>query len=142
MTDLAASLGIHQLARIEQNLLRRQALWDYYKRELADLPLILPLEPEPGTRHALHLFTCLVDDAKTQVTRDQLLKRLHLLKIGCGVHYRAVHLLGYYARTYPNAGPFPNADFISDRTFSIPLSPAVTDEDAADVVRALRLSLA
>lgn len=141
MTDLAASLGIHQLARIERNLVRRQALWDYYLRELADLPLILPIGPEPGTRHALHLFTCLVDDTKTQVTRDQLLKRLHLLKIGCGVHYRAVHLLGYYARTYPNAGPFQNADFISARTFSIPLSPAVTDEDAADVVRALRLSL-
>lgn len=142
MTDLAASLGIHQLARIEKNLERRQVLWDYYLRELADLPLILPAAPEPGTRHALHLFTCLVDPARTSVTRDQLLKRLHLLKIGCGVHYRAVHVLDYYKRTYPNFGPFPNADFITDTTFSIPLSAAVTDQDAADVVRALRLSLA
>lgn len=142
MTDLAASLGIHQLARIEKNLQRRQQLWDFYLRELADLPLILPAAPAPGTRHALHLFTCLVDDSRTGVTRDQLLRRLHLLKIGCGVHYRAVHVLDYYRRTYPHAGPFPNADFISERTFSIPLSAAVTDEDAADVVRALRLSLA
>ncbi|RYZ03130.1 MAG: DegT/DnrJ/EryC1/StrS aminotransferase family protein [Myxococcales bacterium] len=142
MTDLAASLGIHQLARVEKNLQRRQQLWDYYLRELADLPLILPAPPAPGTRHALHLFTCLVDDSRTSVTRDQLLRKLHLLKIGCGVHYRAVHVLDYYRRTYPHAGPFPHADFISERTFSIPLSPAVTDEDAADVVRALRLSLA
>lgn len=142
MTDLAASLGIHQLARIEKNLERRRQLWDFYLRELADLPLILPAAPAEGTRHALHLFTCLVDDARTPVTRDQLLRKLHLLKIGCGVHYRAVHVLDYYRRTYPHAGPFPNADFITDRTFSIPLSAAVTDEDAADVVRALRLSLA
>jgi dTDP-4-amino-4,6-dideoxygalactose transaminase len=141
MTDLAASLGIHQLARIEQNLVRREQLWSYYSKELAELPLILPPLPAPGTRHARHLFVCLVDDARTKVTRDQLLRRLHLLKIGCGVHYRAIHLLDYYRRTYPNAGPFPNADFISDRTFSIPLSPAVTDQDAADVVRALRESL-
>jgi dTDP-4-amino-4,6-dideoxygalactose transaminase len=141
MTDLAASLGIHQLARLEKNLLRRQALWAYYLRELADLPLILPAAPRPGTRHALHLFTCLVDDTRTTVSRDQLLRKLHLLKIGCGVHYRAVHVLDYYRRTYPLAGPFPNADFITDRTFSIPLSAAVTDEDAADVVRALRISL-
>jgi len=84
----------------------------------------------------------LVDDSKTRVNRDELLKRLHLLKIGCGVHYRAVHVLDYYRRTYPNAGPFPHADFITDRTFSIPLSAAVTDQDAADVVRALRQSLA
>jgi dTDP-4-amino-4,6-dideoxygalactose transaminase len=141
MTDLAASLGIHQLARIEQNLLRRDQLWDYYTKELANLPLILPPAPAPGTRHARHLFICLVDDTRSKVTRDQLLRRLHLLKIGCGVHYRAVHLLDYYRRTYPDAGPFPHADFISERTFSIPLSPAVTDEDAADVVRALRESL-
>ncbi len=141
MTDLAASIGIHQLARIEKNLLHRQQLWDYYLRELADLPLLLPAQPAAGTRHARHLFTCLVDDSRTNISRDQLLRRLHLLKIGCGVHYRAVHLLDYYRRTYPNAGPFPNADFISERTFSIPLSPAVTDQDAADVVRALRQSL-
>jgi dTDP-4-amino-4,6-dideoxygalactose transaminase len=129
MTDLAASLGIHQLSRIEKNLLRRDELWSYYMRELADLPLLLPAAPAPGTRHARHLFTCLVDDTRTKV------------KIGCGVHYRAVHVLDYYRRTYPGAGPFPNADFITDRTFSIPLSPAVTDQDAADVVRALRQSL-
>jgi dTDP-4-amino-4,6-dideoxygalactose transaminase len=63
------------------------------------------------------------------------------LRIGCGVNYRAVHLLDYYRRTGTGAGPFPHADFISERTFSIPLSPAVTDDDAADVVRALHEAL-
>src|SRR5262249_34119685 len=75
------------------------------------------------------------------VTRDEVLRRLHHLRIGCGVHYRAVHLLDYYRRTFPGGGPFPNAEYISERTFSIPLSPAVTDEDAADVVRALHTVL-
>jgi len=141
MTDLAASLGLHQLARIEENLVHRQKIWDYYMHELKDLPLILPPPPEPGTRHALHLFICLVDDERTHVTRDQVLRRLHALKIGGGVHYRAVHQLDYYKRTCPDPGRFPNADYISERTFSIPLSAGMSQSDAEDVVRALRVAL-
>jgi dTDP-4-amino-4,6-dideoxygalactose transaminase len=141
LTDLAASLGLHQLGRIEKSWERRRQLWAYYLEALRDLPLILPAAPPPNVRHALHLFTCLVDDRATRVTRDDLLRALHELRIGCGVHYRALHQLDYYRRTLPDAGPFPNADWISDRTFSLPLSPAVTDEDAADVVKALHAVL-
>jgi dTDP-4-amino-4,6-dideoxygalactose transaminase len=140
LTDLAASLGLHQLARIEEGWARRRELWTFYLDALRDLPLILPAEPPPGVRHALHLFTCMVDDRATRVTRDEILRDLHRLRIGCGVHYRAVHLLDYYRRTLP-AASFPNAEWISDRTFSIPLSPAVTDEDAADVATALHAVL-
>jgi dTDP-4-amino-4,6-dideoxygalactose transaminase len=138
LTDLAAAFGIHQLARVERLWHRRQQLWDFYLRELADLPLVLPAPWPANVRHALHLFTCLVDDARTRVTRDQVLGRLHQLRIGAGVHYRAVHLLDYYRRTYGHQeGDLPNAEWIGARTFSIPFSAAVTDEDAADVVRAL-----
>jgi dTDP-4-amino-4,6-dideoxygalactose transaminase len=142
LTDLAASLGLHQLARLERSWARRQALWDYYLRELRALPLTLPPPPAPGTRHGLHLFTCLVDDARTGVTRDELQGALHALRIGSGVHYRPVHLYSHYRRTYGYApGDFPHAERIGARTLSLPLSPAVTDDDAADVVRALRLVL-
>jgi UDP-4-amino-4-deoxy-L-arabinose-oxoglutarate aminotransferase len=59
------------------------------------------------------------------------------------VHYRALHLHDYYRRTYGDqVGSFPNAEYISARTFSLPLSPAVTNADAVDVVRALRMLLA
>jgi dTDP-4-amino-4,6-dideoxygalactose transaminase len=142
LTDLAASLGLHQLARIDESWERRRQLWVYYRKALRDLPLILPPEPPSNVRHALHLFTCLVDDSATGMTRDEVLRELHRLRIGCGVHYRAVHLLDYYRRTLPATAAFPNAEWISDRTFSIPLSPAVTDEDAADVVEALHTVLA
>lgn len=141
LTDLAASLGLHQLARIEANWERRRALWDYYSAELRDLPLILPAPVPANVRHGLHLFTCLVDDTRTRISRDDVLRDLHYLRIGCGVHYRAIHLLDYYRRSLDHTGGYPNADYISDRTFSIPLSPGVTDEDAEDVVEALRVVL-
>ena len=142
LTDLAAAFGIHQLARVERAWLRRREIWAYYEHELADLPLVLPPPVPANVRHALHLFTCCVDDTRTAVTRDELLAQLHALRIGAGVHYRPVHLHGYYRGAFGyREGDFPNAEWIGARTFSLPLSPAVSDADAADVVRALRLIL-
>ncbi len=139
LTDLAAALGIHQLARIERAWQRRSVLWRYYLEELRDLPLFLPAPDASNTRHARHLFTCLVDDSRTRVTRDEVVTELHNLRIGTGVHYRPVHLHAYYRQTYGyEEGDFPNAEWIGERTFSLPLSLAVSDDDAADVVRALR----
>ena len=136
LTDLAA-FGIHQLARVERLWHRRQQLWDFYLRELADLPLVLPAPWPANVRHALHLFTCLVDDARTRVTRDQVPGPPHQLRIGAGVHYRGC-TCSNYRRTYGHReGDLPTAEWIGARTFSIPFSAAVTDEDAADVVRAL-----
>ncbi len=143
LTDLAASFGIHQLARIDASWERRHALWTFYVQALGHLPLVLPAPTPANVRHGLHLFTCLVDDARTSRTRDEVVAGLHALRIGAGVHYRPVHLHGWYRRTYGYAeGDFPNAEHIGARTFSLPLSPAVTDEDAADVVRALEAVLA
>jgi dTDP-4-amino-4,6-dideoxygalactose transaminase len=143
LTDLAASFGLHQLARVEAMWERRRELWDYYRRELADLPLLLPPPVPAGVRHALHLFTCLVDDTRTPHARDEVVARLHRLRIGCGVHYRPVHLHSYYRERYGYlAGDFPHAEFIGARTLSLPFSGALSVEDAADVVRALRVVLA
>jgi len=142
LTDLAASLGLHQLARVEPMWERRRALWDFYQRELRDLPLLLPAPTPPDVRHSLHLFTCIVDDARARLSRDRVLSELHRLRIGAGVHYRALHLHPYYRDTFGHReGDFPNAEWIGERIFSIPLSPSLSDEDASDVVKALRLVL-
>ncbi len=136
LTDLAASIGLHQLTRIETNWQRREALWQYYLRELSGLPVQLPTATAARTRHGLHLFTCLL---ATERKRDEVLRGLHELRIGCGVHYLPLHLHGYYRRTYQyRPGDFPHAEHIGARTLSLPLSPAMSDEDASDVVRAVR----
>lgn len=142
LTDLAASIALVQLDRLEANWTRRRALWDFYLAELADLPLVLPPPTPPGVRHALHLFTCFVDPTRTKRTRDEVVQALHALRIGTGVHYTALHLHPWYRDRFGFApGAFPNAESIGARTFSIPFSAAVTDADAADVVRALRVAL-
>ena len=140
LTDLAASIGLHQLDGVEARWRRRQEIWRFYQAELDGLPLHLPAPPALQARHALHLFTCLVDDARTRVTRDEALARLHALRIGAGVHYRPVHEHPWYRLTYgARTGRLPNAEWVGAGTFSLPLTAGMTAEDAADVVRALRL---
>src|SRR5262249_14359666 len=138
MTDVQASLGLHQLPRLDRWIDRRAELWERYDALLAGLPLLTPPPPEPGPRHARHLYQILVDP-NAALPRDELLDRLTARKIGTGVHYRGVHLHPYYRDTYGiKPEQLPVASAISERTLSLPLSPALTESDQDDVVRALQ----
>jgi len=139
MTDMQAALGIHQLARVEENWGRREALWKRYQEAFADLPATLPAPVRPGDRHAFHLFTLILDLEQLRLTRDQVLLALQAENIGTGVHYRAVHLHPYYRDTYGwSPEQFPNAEYLSQRTLSIPFSTKLSEGDVADVIAAVR----
>ncbi len=142
MTDMAAALGIHQLPRVDRYWKRREVLWNRYMEAFSGLPAFLPPAPEKDTRHAYHLFTPHIDVDRLGKSRDQVLNELTKLNIGTGVHYIACHLQPYYRKLLGcKPGDFPNAEFISERTLSLPLSPKLTDEDAADVIDAVRAVL-
>jgi dTDP-4-amino-4,6-dideoxygalactose transaminase len=137
MTDLQASLGLHQLPRLDAWIDERARLWERYDRLLRGLPLQTPAPPEPDTRHARHLYQVLLHP-EAPLSRDGLLQALTERNIGTGVHYRGVHLHPYYRDKYGLAPEdFPNSTTISERTVSLPLSPKVTERDQDDVVAAL-----
>jgi len=139
MMDVQAAIGLHQLARVEQNLRKRNRIWQRYNEAFAELPLGLPAPDECETVHARHLYTLMVDKERCGMSRDEFMEHLHAAKIGTGVHYIGVHLHPYYQERYgykPN--DYPNAAWISERTVSIPLSPKLTDVDVEDVVETVR----
>ena len=138
MMDIQAAMGIHQLPRIEKYWRRRQEIWDRYNKEFRDLPVFIPSSVEPNTRHAYHLYTLLLDIDKLKMSRDEFLDEMTKRKIGVGVHYIALHLHPYYQEAFGyKKGDFPNAEWISERTVSLPLSAKLGDEDVEDVVRAV-----
>ncbi len=142
MTDLQASLGLHQLPRIEAWWLRRKELWQRYNRAFADLPLETPLAPAPGTRHAYHLYTLLIDPMRAKVSRDEFLTRMTKNGVGVGVHYMAVPEHPYYQNRFGwKPEQFPASMEIGRRTVSIPLSADLSDLDVDDVIRAVKVSL-
>jgi dTDP-4-amino-4,6-dideoxygalactose transaminase len=142
MTDVQAALGLHQLPRLDEWIAVRARQWERYDDLLQGLPLDLPAGPDADTVHARHLYQVEVRP-EAPLNRDQLLDFLTAQKIGVGVHYRGVHLHPYYRDRYGiRPEDLPVATRISERTLSLPLSPAVSEEDQLDVAGALARGLA
>ena len=138
MNDVQASLGIHQLARIDSNWNRREEIWNFYQQELTDLGLILPIKPPAGVRHAYHLFAFRITP-EFGITRDEFIVEMKNRGVGCGVHFLAISQHPFHADTL-GLGPeqFPIAEKVSSETVSIPLAPNLTDEDIHRVVAAVK----
>lgn len=142
MMDLQAAIGLEQLARVEPYWQRRQAIWKRYVEELADLPLQLPPEPAPDTRHAHHLFSVQIDEARGGISRDAFLDAMTAQGIGVGVHYLALTEHPYYQQSYGwKPEDTPHATRVGRRTVSLPISAKLSDQDVADVIAAVRLIL-
>jgi dTDP-4-amino-4,6-dideoxygalactose transaminase len=138
MTDMQAALGLHQLARIEELSAKRERIWSEYDSAFESLPLQRPAAVEAGDRHARHLYTVMLDLDRLTAGRDVIAHALHLERIGIGVHYRGVHLHPYYRDRFGYVpSDFPHASWISERTLSLPMSAALTDDDIADVISAV-----
>lgn len=143
MTDVQASIGLHQLRKIDDNLATREAIWRRYDEAFRSLPVILPPAPAEGVRHSRHLYTLLVDTDRVRVSRDRILEAIQREGVGVGVHYIAVPLHLYYQERFGiPKGVYPNAERISERTLSIPLTPYLRENDITDVIAAVTKVLA
>ncbi len=140
MTDIAAVLGLGQLARVDTFNRKREDLAMTYRERLSDIDEILPLAiPPDTTRHAWHLFIVRLDTDKAGLSRDDFMARLKQQNIGTGLHFRAVHLQRYYRESIGmHRGMLPNTEWNSDRICSLPLFPDMTSEDVDDVVEAIK----
>jgi dTDP-4-amino-4,6-dideoxygalactose transaminase len=139
MMDIQAAIGLHQLQRIEPYWQRRSEIWQKYNEAFADLPVTLPADPEPDTRHAYHLYTILIDEARTGISRDGFLRAMTANNIGIGVHYLAVPEHPYYQQNYGwSPEDCPHATRIGRQTVSLPISAKLTPEDVNDVITAVR----
>lgn len=141
MTDIAASIGIHQLKKANLFQEKRAYIASLYDKALADLPIILPPHSTFGDVHSWHLYALQLDDA-AKVPRDLFVARLFEQGIGCSVHYIPLHLQPYWRDTYElTPEMFPVSQRIYERTVSLPIYTRMTDEDVARVVLAVKNAL-
>ncbi|MEO8505019.1 MAG: aminotransferase class I/II-fold pyridoxal phosphate-dependent enzyme [Acidobacteriota bacterium] len=137
LTDILSAIGIHQLRRLPAFNARRTEIAEFYRAQLQGISgLVLPEAAPYECVHPWHLFTVLPPD------RAAFMSGLKELGIGTGLHFEAVHLHEFYRRTYGYApGDFPVAEVVCSRIVSLPLFPDMTDDDAEDVVTAIRTVL-
>jgi dTDP-4-amino-4,6-dideoxygalactose transaminase len=139
MMDLQAAIGRRQLEKVERHWQRRAEIWTRYQQAFDGYPCLLPPPVAANARHAYHLYTPLLDLTRLNTTRDEVLSALTAERIGVGVHYLGLHRHPYYAHSHGlRPDDVPNADFISDRTLSLPLSAKLTDTDVENVITALQ----
>jgi dTDP-4-amino-4,6-dideoxygalactose transaminase len=139
MTDLQASLGLHQLRRLPTFIERRRELASRYRAAFAEFPeLVLPREL-PDRVHAHHLFPIRLRCDRLAISRDTFIEELKLCNIGTSVHFIPVHWHSFYAAKYQyRSHQFPVAERIFAGLLSLPLYPAMTDRDLEDVISAVR----
>lgn len=142
MMDLQAAIGLHQLARVGRNELRREQIWQRYDEALSSLPIQVPLAAEEDTRHARHLFTVMIDKKRCGTNRDAFLDAMNAAGIGVGVHYLSIPEHPYYQQRFGwRPEQWPNAMKLGRETVSLPLSPALSDRDVERVIVAVRRAL-
>ncbi len=138
MMDLQAAIGIPQLARVEQSWLKRQQIWQRYQQAFAKLPVQLPAEPATGTKHGYHLYTLILDPARSPLSRDQLLDALTELGIGVGVHYLSLAEHEFYQKKFGwQPAQWPHAMRIGRNIISLPLSAKLSANELDRIICAV-----
>jgi len=139
MTDIQASIGIHQLKKMEQMQRRREDIARSYDEAFKDLPgIVRPIVSE-HVHHAWHLYPILLDLILLKVDRNAFVEALRAENVGTSVHFIPIHLHPYYRDRFSfRAGDFPNSEYVYEREISLPIYPRMTDSDVDDVIAAVR----
>jgi len=138
LTDIAAVIGLHQLPRLAEFTERRKALVKLYFAQF-DRTLGCELPLEEYERGCWHMFQVLLPEG---TDRSAFIGRMRELGIGCGVHYPAMHLFTLFRGMGFGEGRFPVAERIGRSTVTLPLFPAMRDDDVTRVCEAARVALA
>ncbi|HXJ10134.1 MAG TPA: DegT/DnrJ/EryC1/StrS aminotransferase family protein [Burkholderiales bacterium] len=134
LTDVAARIGLGQLAHLERFTRRRRELARrYFSLWERSLGCELPVEDFENSNW--HMFQVVLPGKKP---RDRFIAGMRELGIGVGVHYPAMHLFSLYRALGWRAGQFPHAERIGRSIATLPLFPAMKDEDVDRVCDAAR----
>jgi dTDP-4-amino-4,6-dideoxygalactose transaminase len=136
LTDLQAALGVSQMQRLDEYVVRRHELAARYDRLLADLPVTTPWQ-HPDGYSGLHLYVVRVDEARAGTSHRRVFERLREQGIGVNVHYIPVHTQPYYQRMGFTVGQFPQAERYYAEAISLPMFATLSNGQQDDVVAAL-----
>jgi dTDP-4-amino-4,6-dideoxygalactose transaminase/lipopolysaccharide/colanic/teichoic acid biosynthesis glycosyltransferase len=139
LTDMQAALGISQLAKCERLWSRRSALAARYTEELGALGAFEMPTVRPDVEHAWHLYVIRTRPAALSIHRDRVIEELKQRGIGTSVHFIPLHLHPYYRDHWGyRRGDFPVAEDYFERCLSLPIYPAMSDDDQSRVIAALK----
>ena len=134
MTDIAAAIGLNQLSNLDRYLARRRHCGRVLREGIDGIEGLRPQKIEDGVNHSYSYFSVIMDLARFKCARDEFLAALKAENIGCAVHY-PVPLTKQPAITdLMEPEECPISEEISERIFSLPMHPQLSDEDLKNIL--------
>lgn len=138
LSDVQCALGLSQLPKVSEFVARRRAIARRYDEAVASMIGIERLGRGDNAESAYHLYVIRLNAACLSADRGRIFAALRAEGIGVNVHYLPVHLHPFYRKRFGTGqGLCPYAEAAYDAILSLPIFPAMSDEDAGDVVEAL-----
>jgi dTDP-4-amino-4,6-dideoxygalactose transaminase len=134
LTEMAAVLGIDQMRQFDGFLKRRKACGGYLRKNISSIDGLHPQRVTPKVDHSYSYFSLTMDPEKYRCTRDQFLRALNAENIDCAVHYPTPLTEQPIVKEKLDPAPCPVSEDVSRRIFSLPMHPALTDEDLKLIV--------
>ncbi len=141
MTDLQAALGLSQLNKLESFIKRRQEIAAMYTEALVQIPGVTVPKQLPETESGWHLYMIQLDEKVIRKSRKEVFNDMRERNIGVHVHYIPVYWHPYYRTLGYEKGLCPIAESWYERALTLPIFPAMTDQDVEDVVSALKATV-
>lgn len=138
MNDIQAVIGLSQLKQLEQFNNRRREISRRYETALGGMEgVALQQTPSYDHLHSRHIFPVLIQHELLGITREQFMEKMKQYNIGTAIHYTAIHQFSYYGQVLGKV-KLSEADYVSDRIVSLPLFPAMSDEDVDYCIAAIK----
>ncbi|HWR39189.1 MAG TPA: DegT/DnrJ/EryC1/StrS family aminotransferase [Patescibacteria group bacterium] len=142
MTDIAASIGIHQLKKAWSFQRKRQQMAERYDEAFQNYPVLLPPKPPGNSGHAWHIYAARLNP-ECGINREEFINQMAKTGIGCSVHFIPLHIHPYWRDAYKlQADDFPRAFTAYQSAVSLPLYTKMTEGDQNRVIQAVQGILA
>jgi UDP-4-amino-4,6-dideoxy-N-acetyl-beta-L-altrosamine transaminase len=137
MTELQAALGLSQLSRLDEYVMRRHQLAQHYDSEFQSLPMTVQYR-ELSSYSAFHLYVIRLERSIAESSHKNVFEHLRQLGIGVNLHYIPVHMQPYYQKFGFSRGDFPEAEAYYQQAISLPLFPTLPSTQQQQVVEMLK----
>jgi dTDP-4-amino-4,6-dideoxygalactose transaminase len=138
LSDIQAAIGIHQLRKLGEFIDIRTRYAEMYNRAFADMEEVDLPSDKGSCRHAWHLYILRLNLSRLKINRDEFITELRQKGIGTSVHFIPIPMHPFFAQLQLGLQPTPRALELYPRIVSLPLYPAMTEEQVRSVARCVR----
>jgi perosamine synthetase len=139
LSDINCALGIAQLSRLQEILVKREHVATLYNSKLSGLAQVITPALTPNVKRSWFVYVAILKDKPYTMNRDAIVEELRRRGIGCAKYFVPIHLQPFYMEMYGyKQGDFPVTESISQRTIALPFYTSMTEADIDTVVQQLK----